>query len=149
MTTAGGLQWRDHRSPRNRAARTIGNWPGTLSRHARDAAINNGSIIGSFSHDHAAAVWNDARAHVLNRAASFGEHIEPIADLEMITTLAAHLSGCSRCWRTGPYDADTPVQWLTWAVARRPRLRRILEPVLLELSGRRASGLATAPPLVR
>lgn len=145
MSSEPVLGWRDHRSARTRVAQHIGGWPGTVSRAARAATIANGSLIGSFSHNHACDVWNSVRADVLASAGSLGEHVEPVADLAMVSGLASHLMACERCWRTGPYDTDTPVAWITWAVARRPRLRRILEPVLLELAGSRGAMRPTPP----
>lgn len=137
------LVWRDHRAPRSTAWAHIGPWPGVLSARALSAVVSSGGPLGSPSHNHAVQTWDRARETAARSAQP--ECTKGVADLTMVSALASHLSSCARCWRTGPLDRTTPVEWLTWAVARRPGLRRVLAPVLAELAGTR-SALRKDPP---
>lgn len=140
------LVWRDHRAPRSAAWQHIGPWPGVLSGRALGAVVAAGGPLGSPSHNHAVQTWDRARETAARSVAGGGGSVPVgMADLAMVSALASHLAVCDRCWRTGPLDTTTPVEWLTWAVARRPGLRRVLAPVLAELAGSRAA-LKRDPP---
>jgi len=111
----------------------IGEWPG-YDKNAQAVALAGGTRLGSPSFRHAGQVWEAARTAAAMGAIGDGE---TLAGLAMVAALAPHIGACERCWRTGPYDSRTPVQWLMWAVARRPGIAEVVGPVLADVAGSR------------
>ncbi len=154
---------KDLRTPRQVAVQRIGHWPGLYSTQAARVARNNSGLrtAQSSSSAHAVAVWNSVResvarrAPVLEKGAGGGSagraRLPGLCDLEFIGVLSAHVSGCRRCGTRGS-GADTPEQWLMWAVGRRRTLREVLEPVLTAAAAAALDGavsdgkIAAAPP---
>ncbi len=136
-------------SARAVALRAIPAWPGRDSLTAGRVARRAYGV--SLSYRHGARVWIDCREAVAQHAGSLArgmprEQLRGVCEMAFVSALASHLDGCARCWAVGMSGGDRPVEWLTWCVARRPRLREILEPVLLD-SGRSRRGLPAAPPV--
>lgn len=147
------MEWRNHRSAGVRAASVAGEWPGVEAPTARAAALSGGTLVGSWSHDHAVGVWNDSRRALALSAGKLGTtQLEEMAALAYVGLLGSHLAGCARCWRVGIYEdprAASPARWLSWAVARRPALALVFEPVWLEVSGARLDRRAPAVSAAR
>jgi hypothetical protein len=127
------IEWRDMTSARRRAAVAIGRWPGERVS-AKALALAGGTVLGSPSFRHARDTWEECARLASWNVTGSGERL---AALAMVAELASHLGGCSRCWRTGPYDSRTPVAWLMWAVARRPGIAELVGPVLADVAGSR------------